>query len=232
MTIDHLSDVTHALELADDAALQALDALPEHGDQIAAIRRQLAKLCSDTYSVMKAIAGPDLDRLPPALPPAPPAGGGEVFTRALPAAPAPAAPSPTTLASLAALERIADGIGALVEAKGAAPLPAPAAHPQRFAHGGRPPKETAPHHGAVNSDASLGGNLPTVGSADVAADIGIPTSGLTALLRSAGGSRVGLEVAGWVITDLGKNPGRSRLRWARAPQPADNSQGMESQQDL
>ena len=211
MTIDHLSDVTHALELADDAALQALDALPEHADRIAAIRRQLAKLCSDTYSVMKAIAGPDLDRLPPALPPAP----------SRPAAPPQAtAPSPT----LAALERIAEAVTALVEARTAQPLPAPAAQPQRFVNG------TRGRHIARDQPELLDQitpDLPTVGSADVAADIGVPTSALTAMMRRAGGPRVGLEVGGWVITDQGKNPGRSRLRWSRAPQPADNNPGEE-----
>jgi len=220
MTIDHLSDVTHALELADDSALQALDALPEHADRIAAIRRQLATTVTNVYRLLETI-DPDPDRPPPALPPAPsrPAAASQASAAAT-------APSPT----LAALERIAAGIVALVELKGAASLPAPAAQPQRFMNG------TRGRHIARDQPELLdqiGDNLPTVGSADVAADLGIPTSAaLTALMRKSGGPRVGLEVAGWVITSLGPNPGRSRLRWSRAPQPADNSQGMESQQDL
>ena len=210
MTIDHLSDVTHALELADDAALQALDALPEHADRIAAIRRQLATTVTNVYRLLETI-DPDPDRLPPALPPAP----------SRPAAPPQAtAPSPT----LAALERIAEAVTALVEARTAQPLPAPAAQPQRFVNG------TRGRHIARDQPELLDQitpDLPTVGSADVAADIGVPTSALTAMMRRAGGPRVGLEVAGWVITDQGKNPGRSRLRWSRAPQPADNNPGEE-----
>jgi len=221
---DHLSDVTHALELADDSALQALGALPEHADRIAAIRRQLAKLCSDTYSVMKAIAGPDLDRQPPTLPPAPsrPAAPSQASATAT-------APSPTAAASLAALEAIAAGIGALVGLKSTAPLPAPAASPQRFMNGTRGRCIARDQPELLDQ---IGDNLPTVGSADVAADLGVPTSAVTAMMRRVGGPRVGLEVGGWIIASLGKNPGRSRLRWSRAPQPADNSQGMESQQDL